>query len=153
MVAGRHESRDNPGMSDLPEIMRAASALFAGAGMGSAIVVVMVVSASAFEKLDYGRADRHVRLTLSRTHPWIAAFAGLAGVLAVVGGAVAAAGVNAVVAVLALFAQWALAPKDREELPAGMRQRHKTARIVSAALTIMLAPVLAIAGILAVIGV
>lgn len=140
-------------MSDFPDMMRAASTLFAGAGMGAAIVVVMVVSASAFEKLDYGRADRHVRLTLSRTHPWIATFAALAGVLAVVGGAIASAGVNAVVAVLALFAQWALKPKDREEMPAGVRQRHKTARIVSAALTIMLAPILAIAGVLAMFGV
>ena len=115
--------------------------ILAGAGLGWIALFSFVVAPVAFKSWDVGRADRLVRNVIKSGHGMLAFLALLSGAAALLSGAIAGATVAAIAAIFALCCQWALAPRD-DPRPIMGRKVMKTARVVAAALTALIMPVL-----------
>jgi hypothetical protein len=129
-----------------------AVALF-GAGLGWIALFSGVVAPVSFKDMDHGRADRHVRRVIKSGHGPLALLCALGAVAALLGQAVAAAAVGALAAGVFLLSRWALAPRTDERPPPGGKRKLQTARIVAAAFTASMAPVLIAAIVLAGLGI
>lgn len=129
------------------------AAAFAGLATGAAWVVTVVAPNCSFDRLDYSRADGHVRDLLVSASPQIAGVLLAAAALAMLGQAYGSA-VLSVLAAIGFFTNtWTLARRKKSEAPPGVRQRKKTQRVVAVWLSLMFGVVAAIASALAVFGV
>jgi len=127
--------------------------LLCGVATGATWVATVTCSNCSFDRLDYSRADGHVRQLLKDASPQISALLLAAAAFGVLGGAYGSA-ILALIASGGLFAnRWTLAPRRKGEGAPGVRQRKKTQRVVAVGLTLMFTAVTAIAGILAVFNV
>lgn len=131
----------------------ALAATLAGLATGAAWVVTVAAPNCSFDRLDYSRADGHVRDLLAATSPQIAGVLLAAAALAMLGQAYGSA-VLCVLAAGGFFSNtWTLARRKKSEAPPGVRQRKKTQRIVAVWFSLMFGLVAAIAAMLAVFGV
>ena len=106
-----------------------------------------------YDGLDAGRADRQVRNLLKSVSRSTGILLLAATALAFLGGAIGAA-ICAGLAAFGFFTNsCTLAPTSRENVPKGVRQNHKTKRIVAVSLTLLFTLVAAIGAGLAVFGV
>lgn len=138
-------------MPELSNFFLALAAAFAGGAAASGWTASVVVANTAFDGLDRGRADRHLRRVLTATATFQAVLlAGAAG-LAVLSGAMAAF-ITALVAALGFLSnKWTLSPRREKALP-GARKRTSTSRIVAVSLTLTVTLVSAASAVLAAIG-
>ncbi len=125
------------------------SGLFAAAATGAVFTATVPAAATSFDRLDYARADAHVRQLLLRVSAPAAAAYLAAAALAVLAMAFGAA-ILAGLAALGLIAnRWTLAPRRKGEGAPGVRQRKKTQRLVAVSLSNLSAGVGGIAALLA----
>ncbi|MEL6211417.1 MAG: hypothetical protein AAFR44_14815 [Pseudomonadota bacterium] len=124
----------------------AASALATGA----AWIACIAAPNCSFDRLDYSRADGHVRQLLKDASGQIAVILLAACALAAIAGAYGSATLSGLAAAGFLTNSWTLAPRKRSESPPGVRQKKKSQRIVAVSLSLMFTAVSAIASILAV---
>jgi hypothetical protein len=139
-------------MPDLGAIFHAMAALFAGGAAASGWTAAVIVANTAFDGLDHGRADRHLRKVLVGTAGFQAGLLGLAAGCAVFSGAMAAFVCAAIAAVGFLSNMWTLAPR-RDKAPEGLKKRSSTMRVVAVGLTLIITILAAVAGVLAALGV
>lgn len=125
------------------------SGLFSAAATGAVLTVTLPAAATAFDRLDYARADALVRqLLLAVSTPASGGYLAAAA-LAMLNMAFGAA-ILAALAALGLFAnRWTLAPRRKGEGAPGVRQRKKTQRLVAVSLSNLAAGVGALAALLA----
>jgi hypothetical protein len=121
-------------------VAQALAFVLAGAALGWTAQFCFVVAPLAYEKLDDGRARRHVRDVIKTGHTTLAVITLLAGAAALFSGAVGAAVVAAISAAFTVMCQWALAPRTDHHPVMGHRV-YKTARVVASALTALLMPI------------
>lgn len=123
---------------------------FAALATGAVWAVTMAAPNCSFDRLDYSRADGHVRQLLKDASTPISLMLLAATALALLGGAYGAATL-AVLAAIGFFTnRWTLAPRKKGEGAPGLRQRKKSQRIVAISLSLMFGCVSAIAAVLAV---
>lgn len=127
--------------------------LFAALATGAAWAVTMAAPNCSFDRLDYSRADGHVRQLLKDTSGPISALLLAATALGVLGGAYGAATLAGLAAIGFFTNRWTLAPRKKGEGAPGLRQRKKSQRIVAVSLSLMFGAVAGIAALLAVFGV
>jgi hypothetical protein len=139
-------------MISLAATLHALSALCAGGAAASGWTVSVVIANIAFDGLDHGRADRHLRQSLVSSAPFQAGLMALAAAFALFSGAFAASLTAAVAAFGFLANLWTLAPSE-EKTPQGVRRKRSTRRIVAVALTLMVTAAALTAGVLAAFGV
>lgn len=124
--------------------------LLTGIAAGAAWIATIVAPNCSFDRLDYSRADGHVRQLL------LTASSQIAGLLlaATATGVLAGAYGSAILSLIACFGfftnRWTLAPKKKTEAPPGVRQRKKSQRVVAVGFSLMFAAVAAISAVLAV---
>ncbi|NBC21190.1 MAG: hypothetical protein GVY06_09150 [Alphaproteobacteria bacterium] len=127
------------------------SALLAGAATGLAWAIAVLSPNCSFDRLDYSRADGHVRQLLRDGSGLISGLLLAAAALGVLGGAYGA-GILAVISAGGFFTnRWTLAPRKKSEGAPGLRQRKKSQRIVAVSLSLLFAAVSGIAAVLAVL--
>lgn len=124
--------------------------LTAGVATGAAWIVTMAAPNCSFDRLDYSRADGHVRKLLIDTSAPIAVILIASCALAVLAGAYGSAVLSVLAAIGFFTNRWTLAPRKRGDAPPGVRQRKKSQRIVAVGFSLMFAAVAGIAAILAV---
>ncbi len=135
-------------MPELAHILTSLAALFAGGAAASGWTVAVIVANTAFDGLDHGRADRHLRQVLTGAAGFQSALLAIAAGLAIVTGAVGTF-VTALVAALGFLSNmWTLSPR-RDKAAPGVRKRESTRRVVAVALTLMFTLVAMAAGALA----
>jgi hypothetical protein len=139
-------------MIEFAPILHAAAALCAGGAAASGWTAAVIVANSAFDGLDHGRADRHLRRVLVAAAGFQAALLGVAAGFAVISGAIAAFVTAAIAALGFLSNIWTLAPR-RDKTPEGLRKKTSTRRIVAVALTLIITAVALTSGVLAAFGV
>lgn len=133
-------------------VFQAVAALFAGGAAASGWTVSVIVANTAFDGLDHGRADRHLRKVISSTAGFQAGLLGIATGFALIADA-KAAGVTAAIAGLGFLSNvWTLAPRKDKAIP-GARKRTSTARVVAVMLTLTVTLVATTAGVLAAFGI
>jgi hypothetical protein len=138
-------------MPELSTIFQAAAATLAGGAAASGWTAAVIVANSAFDGLDKGRADRHLRRVLTATATFQAVLlAGAAG-LAVLSGAIVTFVIALVAALGFLSNKWTLSPR-REKVVPGARKRMSSSRIVAVSLTLMVTVLAAAVAVLAIIG-
>ncbi|MEM1105458.1 MAG: hypothetical protein AAGH87_03635 [Pseudomonadota bacterium] len=120
---------------------------------GAAWIACVAAPNCSFDRLDYSRADGHVRQLLSETSRLIAVVLLAACALAAIGGAYGAATLSGLAAAGFLTNTWTLSPRKRSGAPPGARQKKKSQRIVAVSLSLMFTAVAAIASVLAVFGI
>jgi len=124
--------------------------LLTGIAAGAAWIATIVAPNCSFDRLDYSRADGHVRQLL------LTASSQISGLLlaATATGILAGAYGSAILSLIACFGfftnRWTLAPKKKTEAPPGVRQRKKSQRVVAVGFSLMFAAVAAISAVLAV---
>lgn len=126
-----------------------------GFAVGMAWVAAVMSPNCSYDRLDWSRADGHVRELLKRSSGPAAGLLLAAAAFAMLGGAVGAA-VLAALSAVGLFAnRWTLAPQKSREVAPGVRKRpsRKSQRVVAVSLTLIFAAVGAIGGLLAVFAV
>ncbi|MEM0986536.1 MAG: hypothetical protein AAGJ32_09835 [Pseudomonadota bacterium] len=129
------------------------SAALAGLATGAAWIVTVAAPNCSFDRLDYSRADGHVRELLVASSPQIAGILLAAAAFAMLGQAYGAA-ILSVLAAIGFFSNtWTLARRKKKEAPPGVRQRKKTQRVVAVWFSLMFGIVAAIASVLAVFGI
>jgi hypothetical protein len=139
-------------MIEWGSVFHAVAALFAGGAAASGWTAAVIVANTAFDGLDHGRADRHLRKVISATAGFQAALLGIATGFALLSGA-KAAGVTAAIAGLGFLSNvWTLAPRRDKPVP-GVHKRMSTVRIVAVLLTLIVTMVSLTAGVLAAFGV
>ena len=137
----------------IKEIGQGGAAVLLGLATGAGWVAAIIAPNCFYDGLDSGRADRQVRNLLKAVSAPTALLLCGAAALGFLGGAIGAA-ICAGLAAFGFFANaWTLAPTKKGEKPKGVRQRHKTKRIVAVGLTLMFTAVAAIGSVLAVFGV
>lgn len=139
-------------MADLTSMLHAGAAMFAGGAAASGWTAAVIVANTAFDGLDYGRADRMLRRVISATAGFQAALLGVATGAALLSGATGAGIVGGVGALGFLSNVWTLAPR-RDKAPEGLRKKNSTMRVVAVALTLIVTLVSAAAGVMAALGV
>jgi hypothetical protein len=139
-------------MPGLAEILHAVAAMLAGGAAASGWTAAVIVANTAFDGLDYGRADRMLRKVIVATAGFQAALLGIAAGCALLSGATAA-GIVAVVAALGFMSSvWTLAPRT-DKAPEGLRKKNSTMRVVAVALTLIVTLAALAAGVMAALGV
>ncbi|MBI1250427.1 MAG: hypothetical protein GC189_03030 [Alphaproteobacteria bacterium] len=126
--------------------------LFAGMALGWTAMFSFVVAPVSFKDMDYGRADRHVRRVIKSGHGALALLCLVAGLGALIAGALGGAIVSGLTAAFYLMCQWTLAPRD-DPRPPGARRKLKSQRILASMLTAAGMPLLVIAAILTRMGI
>lgn len=126
--------------------------LTASLATGAAWIACIAAPNCSFDRLDYSRADGHVRQLIRETSGPIAVILLGACALAVLAGFYGSATLSGLAAIGFLTNNWTLAPKKKGENapPPGVRHRKKSQRIVAISLSLMFTAVAAIAAILAV---
>jgi hypothetical protein len=137
----------------MTDLLTSTAIALMGASLGWIALFSGVVAPISFKDMDQGRANRHVRRVMKVGHTPLALLSFAGGAAAAFGGAFGAGLIAAVVGVVLLLAQWALAPRDDSHPPPGGRRKLGTARIVAAGLTAMMAPLLIVAIGMAIAGV
>lgn len=127
--------------------------LAAAFATGAAWIITIAAPNCSFDRLDYSRADGHVRQLMRNTSGPIAVILLAACALAVLAGAYGSATLSGLAAIGFLSNNWTLAPRKKSEAPPGVRQRKKSQRIVAVSLSLMFSAVAGIAAILAVFNV
>lgn len=127
--------------------------LLAGLATGAAWVVTIVSPNCSFDRLDYSRADGHVRELLKSASGPIAAVLLASAALAVLGGAYGSAVLSGLAALGFFSNRWTLSATRSGARPPGVRQRKKTQRVVAVGFSLMFAGVAGVAAALAVFGV
>jgi hypothetical protein len=135
------------------EIGQGGAAVLLGLATGAGCVAAIVAPNCFYDGLDAGRADRQVRNLLKEVSAPTALLLCAAAALAFLGGAIGAAACAGLAAFGFFANSWTLAPTKKGEVPKGVRQRHKTKRVVAVSLTLMFTLVAAIGAALAVFGV
>lgn len=135
------------------EIGQGGAAVLLGLATGAGWVAAIIAPNCFYDGLDSGRADRQVRNLLRAVSAPTALLLCAAAALAFLGGIIGAAACAALAAFGFFANSWTLAPTKKGEAPKGVRQRHKTKRIVAVSLTLMFTVVAAIGAVLAVFGV
>ncbi|MGB3626787.1 MAG: hypothetical protein WA989_13210 [Henriciella sp.] len=131
------------GMRDLAQAL--SIALF-GFSSGCAWVAAIVAPNTSYDRLDYSRAEGHVRVLLTSASNHVAFVLIAASALAVLAGAVGAGIVGALAAGGFFTNRWTLAPRKKSErAPAGTKARDKTKRVVAVSLTLIFTLVAVIA--------
>lgn len=139
-------------MPDLALLLAAGAALFSGGAAASGWTAAVIVANSAFDGLDAGRADRHLRRVIAATASFQALLIGVAAGFAIMAGATAAFIVGVVSALGFLSNIWTLAPRREKTMP-GANKRTKTQRIVAVALTLTVTAMALTSGVLAIFGI
>ena len=139
-------------MPELPPLLHAIAAMFAGGAAASGWTAAVIVANTAFDGLDHGRADRMLRKVITATAGFQAALLGIATGTALLSNARGAAIVAGISALGFLSNMWTLAPR-REKAPEGLKKKNSTARVVAVALTLMMTLAALAAAIMAAIGV
>lgn len=139
-------------MPELGQIAQALAALFAGGAAASGWTAAVIVANTAFDGLDHGRADRHLRTVLTSAAGFQAALLAIAAGLAIFTGAVATFATALVGALGFMSNVWTLSPR-REKTAPGVRKKESSKRIAAVALTLMFTLVAATAGGLAAFGI
>lgn len=139
------------GMRDLAQAL--SIALF-GFSSGCAWVAAIVAPNTSYDRLDYSRADGHIRLLLVNSSGHVAFVLLAAAALAFLAGSISAGIVGGLAAAGFFTNRWTLAPRTKEErAPKGMRTRDKTKRVVAVSLTLIFTLVAVIATALAIAGI
>lgn len=139
-------------MASLADIAHAFSAGFAGGAAASGWMAAVIVANAAFDGLDYGRADRHMRRVLLAVAPFAATLLGVAAATALLSGAFAAFAVSVLAALGFLSNIWTLAPRKGPRVK-GVRENKKGKRVLAVSLTLMLSFIAATGAILAALGI
>lgn len=139
-------------MPDLHVLLPCGAAFFSGGAAASGWTAAVIVANTAFDNLDAGRANRHMKHVISAAAGFQAVLMAVATGFALLHGAMAAAIVGAVAALGFLSNIWTLAPHHEKTAPGG-RRRTTTARVVAVALTLMVTVIALTSGVLAVFGV
>ena len=127
---------------------------FAALATGAAWAVTMAAPNCSFDRLDYSRADGHVRQLLRDASTPISGMLLAATAFAALAGSWGAAILSGLAAIGFFFNRWTLgAQKKGDKPPPGVRQRKKSQRVVAVGFSLMFAAVAAVAAILAVFGV
>ena len=130
----------------LRDFAQALSITAFGFACGCAWIAAIVAPNTSFDRLDYSRADGHVRLLLINGSNHIAFVLLAASALAFLAGAVGAGIVGGLAAMGFFSNRWTLAARTKEErAPKGVRAREKTKRVVAVSLTLIFTLVAAIA--------
>jgi hypothetical protein len=137
-------------MPDLAVLLPAGAAFFAGGATASGWTAAVIVANSAFDGLDAGRADRHLKRVIAAAAGFQALLMGISATFAILYGAMAAFIVGVVAALGYLSNIWTLAPRREKTVP-GARKRTTTQRIVAVALTLLVTAVALTSGVLAVL--
>lgn len=127
--------------------------LLAALATGAAWITTIAAPNVSFDRLDYSRADGHVRELMVETSSPIAAVLLAATATGVLAGAYGSAILSLLAAIGFFSNRWTLAPKKKGEAPPGVRQRKKSQRIVAVGFSLMFAAVALIAAVLAVFNV
>lgn len=139
-------------MIDFALSVHGLAAVCAGAAAGSGWTGAVIVANTAFDGLDYGRADRHLRKLLTASAGFQAELLAIAAGLCLLSGATAGA-VTALVGALGFISNmWTLAPRTEKHVP-GAHRKLSSARIVAISLTLMMTLTAAAAGVLAAFGI
>lgn len=112
----------------------------------------MIVANSAFDGLDAGRADRHLRRVIVSTASFQAMLIAISASLSLLMGAMAAFVIGLLAALGFLSNIWTLSPRREKTVP-GANKRTKTQRIVAVALTLMVTALALTSGVMAVFGI
>lgn len=140
-------------MEILPSVLTALSALLAGGAAASGWTASVIVANDAFDHLDHGRADRHLRQVMVSSARFQAALLAAAAGFAIVGGA-SAAFITSLIAALGFLSNiWTLSPRRGPKKPGVVKERRSTKRIVAVSLTLIVTCVALAAGVLAAFGV
>lgn len=139
-------------MPDLALLLTAAATFFAGGAAASSWTAAVIVANTAFDSLDAGRADRHLKRVIAATASFQTILMALSAGFALLSGAMAAAIVGGVAALGYLSNIWTLAPRREKTVP-GARKRTTTQRIVAVALTLLVTAVALTSAVLVVLGV
>lgn len=138
-------------MPDLGALLHAIAAFAAGGAAASGWTASVIVANTAFDGLDHGRADRHLRKVLVATASFQAVLMGVAAGCAVLSGAITAF-VTALIAALGFLSNmWTLSPR-KDKAPEGLRKRTSTMRILAVSLTLIITCLAAASGVLAALG-
>lgn len=141
-------------LDGLRELSQALSIALFSFSAGCAWVAAIVAPNTSYDRLDYSRADGHVRLLLVNSSGHIAAACLAAAALAFLSGALGAGIVGGLGAAGFFTNRWTLAPRKKDEkAPPGRRARDKTKRVVAVSLTLIFTLVTVIAAGLAIAGV
>lgn len=98
----------------------------AGLALGLSGATVVQHAPEAFAKLDYQRADKLVRHSVKTGLPWICGFGLIAGLFALLGGALSSGIILIVAGGLLFFVGWILDPlPKRPRLPGAVRKESK----------------------------
>jgi hypothetical protein len=135
-------------MPDFQSLLLILSASTASAAAASGWTAGVIVANSAFDGLDAGRADRHLRRVLVATASFQSILALVAAGAAAGGGAMGAAATAAVAALGFLSNIWTLAPR-KGKAPPGARRNEKTRRALAVSLTLMVTAAALAAGVMA----
>jgi len=137
---------------DLSTVLHALAAMTAGGAAASGWTAAVIVANTAFDGLDHGRADRHLRKVLVATASFQAILMAAAAGCAILSGAMAAF-VTAVIAALGFLSNmWTLAPR-KDKAPEGLHKRNSTMRILAVSLTLIITVLAATSGVLAALGI
>jgi hypothetical protein len=129
------------------------SVLASSLATGAAWIACITAPNCSFDRLDYSRADGHVRQLLKDASGQVAIVLLAACALAAIAGSYGSATLSGLAAAGFLTNSWTLAPRKRGEAPPGVRQKKKSQRIVAVSLSLMFTLVSGVASILAVFGV
>jgi hypothetical protein len=138
---------------DWVELLNGVAAGFAGIAVGAGWVGAVVAPNATFDGLDYSRADKQTREILLRASPVAVVGLLLAALLGAVSGSPGGAILAAIAGVGFLLNAWTLSPRPTGARPPGVRQRHKTRRIVAVYLSMMFGGVAAVAVVLLGVGI
>lgn len=139
-------------MADFVSIMHGVSAALAGGAAASGWTAGVLVANTAFDGLDHGRADRHLRKVLVATAGFQAVLLLAAAAAAAVTLTVGAASCAGLAALGLASNMWTLAPR-KDKAPDGLNKKNSTMRVVAVSLTLIFTLVAAAAAILAALGI
>lgn len=137
-------------MPELALLLTAAATFFAGGAAASGWTAAVIVANTAFDSLDAGRADRHLKRVIAATAGFQAVLMGLSASFSILSGAMAAFVVGLIAALGYLSNIWTLAPRREKTVP-GARKRTTTQRIVAVALTLLVTAIALTSAVLAVL--
>ncbi len=127
------------------------AAMFAAGAAGLAWGIGVMAPNCSFDRLDYSRADGHVRQLLKDGSGVISGMLLAAAALAILGGAYGSAVLSVIAAGGFFTNRWTLSPRQKSEGAPGLRQRKKSQRIVAVSLSLIFAAVAGVAAALAVL--
>jgi hypothetical protein len=139
-------------MPSLDVLLTSTATFLAGGAAASGWTAAVIVANTAFDSLDAGRADRHLKRVIAATASFQALLMGLAAAFMALSGAMAAFVVGLVAALGFLSNIWTLAPRKEKTVP-GARKRTTTQRIVAVALTLLVTAIALTSAVLAVLGI